>query len=205
MGEKKKKRKPQDKVKILSLEKTKNLENNFDMLIVEKDMTRGKTQESDSGKNVEKMKKMFENYFDKKTPVKASRKFVGRNLIENSSLKMLSPKSITKGKRTKKKIERNNHKVKMMISIFDKGPYRGTSPPDITGQKNSKPKTNLFTSSSAKPIWTSQPEPSYQFRPRQNKDHRRELTDNWLEGQDPDYRDQSGATLERRSETNSPE
>ena len=120
---------------------------------------------------------------------------------------MLSPMSITEGKKTKKKIEKNNHKVKMMISIFDKGPYRGTSPPDLTnkGQTNIKSKTNPFTSSSANPIWTSQPEPSYQFRPRQNKDHSRELTDNWLEGQDPDYRDQSGATLERRSETNSPE
>ena len=29
------------------------------MLIVEKDVTRGKTQENDNGKNVEKMKKML--------------------------------------------------------------------------------------------------------------------------------------------------
>ena len=183
-------------------------------------MTRGKTQSDNSRKNVENMKKMFECYFDnsrilqqetstkgEKTPVKSSRKLLGRNLNENLSLKSLSPKSITMGKNSKKKIEKNSRKVKMMIEIFDQGPYRGTSPPDLTntGQTNIKSKTNPFTSSSANPIWTSQPEPSYQFCPRQNKDHSRELTDNWLEGQDPDYRDQSGATLERRSETNSPE
>ena len=96
---------------------------------------------------------------------------------------MLSPKIITMGEKTKTKIEKNDHEVKMMISILDQGPYRGTSPPDLTGLTNSKPKINMFTSSSANPIWTSQPEPLYQIRPRQFTDRKRDLADDWLEDQ----------------------